>query len=103
MIIISCVRSNPRFLKEDSTKGQGLVLERKRWVVSEHLRNMITSFACALTTILLRMNVAITRAKELLVVIGNGELLQRDPYWKSFLQFTIRNKLWVVQPKTAYD
>ena len=49
------------------------------------------------------MNVAITRAKELLVVIGNGELLQRDPYWKSFLQFTIRNKLWVVQPKAAYD
>jgi hypothetical protein len=42
-----------------------------------------------------RMNVAITRAKELLVVVGNGELLQRDPYWKSFLQFALRNKLWV--------
>ena len=41
------------------------------------------------------MNVAITRAKELLVVIGNGALLQRDPYWKAFLAFTIRNKLWV--------
>jgi superfamily I DNA and/or RNA helicase len=39
------------------------------------------------------MNVAITRAKELLVVIGNGALLQRDPYWKAFLQFTLRNKL----------
>jgi superfamily I DNA and/or RNA helicase len=39
------------------------------------------------------MNVAITRAKELLVVIGNGTLLQRDPYWKAFLAFTIRNKL----------
>jgi len=39
------------------------------------------------------MNVAITRAKELLVVVGNGALLQRDPYWKSFLQFSVRNKL----------
>lgn len=39
------------------------------------------------------MNVAITRAKELLVVVGNGALLQRDPYWKPFLAFAIRNKL----------
>jgi len=71
VIIISCVRSRPRFLKEDATKGLGLVFERKR------------------------MNVAITRAKELLVVIGNGALLQRDPYWKAFLQFTLRNKLYM--------
>jgi len=70
VIIISCVRSQQRFLKEDATKGLGLVFERKR------------------------MNVAITRAKELLVVIGNGALLQRDPYWKAFLQFTLRNKLY---------
>jgi hypothetical protein len=48
-----------------------------------------------LVMVLIRMNVAITRAKELLVVIGNGTLLQRDPYWKSFLQFTFRNKLSV--------
>jgi len=41
------------------------------------------------------MNVAITRAKELLVVIGNGAVLQRDPYWKAFLQFSLRNKLYV--------
>jgi len=70
VIIISCVRSRPRFLKEDATKGLGLVFERKR------------------------MNVAITRAKELLVVIGNGTLLQRDPYWKAFLQFTLRHNLY---------
>jgi len=70
VVIISCVRSNPRFLEEDGRKGLGFVFERKR------------------------MNVAITRAKELLVVIGNGALLQRDPYWKAFLAFTIRNKLY---------
>jgi len=40
------------------------------------------------------MNVAITRAKELLIVVGNAGLLcQRDPYWKGFLQFALRHKL----------
>lgn len=71
VVIISCVRSNPRFLDEDARRGLGLFRERKR------------------------MNVAITRAKELLVVVGNGSLLQRDSYWKSFLQFAIRHKLYV--------
>ncbi|KAK7014215.1 AAA domain-containing protein [Favolaschia claudopus] len=63
--IISCVRSSNRFLNEDLSRGLGLV-----------------------------MNVAITRAKELLVVIGNGKMLQQDPFWRSFLQFTLRNKLY---------
>lgn len=70
VVIISCVRSSPRFLEEDHKKGLGLMFERKR------------------------MNVAITRAKELMVVVGNGALLQRDPYWKSFLQFALRNGLY---------
>ncbi|KAJ7431230.1 P-loop containing nucleoside triphosphate hydrolase protein [Mycena latifolia] len=68
--IISCVRSSTRFLKDDLSRGLGLVYERKR------------------------MNVAITRAKELLVVIGNAAILQQDPFWRSFLQFTLRNKLY---------
>ncbi|KAG6908482.1 hypothetical protein DXG01_004485 [Tephrocybe rancida] len=75
VVIISCVRSSPRFLEEDKAKGLGLVFEKKRR--------------------LFRMNVAITRAKELLVVIGNGSILKRDPYWKGFLEFSIRNKLYV--------
>ncbi|KAJ7452153.1 P-loop containing nucleoside triphosphate hydrolase protein [Mycena galericulata] len=72
--IISCVRSSTRFLKDDLSRGLGLVYERKR------------------------MNVAITRAKELLVVIGNGAILQQDPFWRSFLQFTLRNKLYLGPP-----
>lgn len=44
-----------------------------------------------------RMNVAITRAKELLVVIGNAVMLSKhDPYWKAFLQFALRHKLYVL-------
>ncbi|KAL1712139.1 P-loop containing nucleoside triphosphate hydrolase protein [Schizophyllum commune] len=69
--IVSCVRSRSRFLAEDQKKGLGLVFERKR------------------------MNVALTRAKELLVVVGNGNLLKRDPYWKSFLQFVLRHDLYM--------
>ncbi|KAF8172752.1 P-loop containing nucleoside triphosphate hydrolase protein [Mycena galopus ATCC 62051] len=68
--IISCVRSSTRFLKDDLARGLGLVYERKR------------------------MNVAITRAKELLVVIGNAKILQQDPSWRAFLQFTLRNQLY---------
>ncbi|KAK7460460.1 adenylosuccinase ade13 [Stygiomarasmius scandens] len=71
VVIISCVRSSARFLKEDGEKGIGLVFEKKR------------------------MNVAITRAKELLVVVGNGDLLKKDPYWKGFLQFALRNSLYI--------
>lgn len=72
VVIISCVRSNKRFLEEDARRGLGVFHERKR------------------------MNVAITRAREVLVVVGNGELLSKDPYWKSFLQFTLRHKLCVL-------
>ncbi|KAF9265127.1 P-loop containing nucleoside triphosphate hydrolase protein [Marasmius fiardii PR-910] len=71
VVVISCVRFTPKYLAEDTAKGIGLVFERKR------------------------MNVAITRARELLVVVGNGALLNLDPYWKGFLQFAIRNRLYV--------
>ena len=87
MIIISCVRSSARFLEEDYAKGFGLVSERKRYVFSQTAGSVRANRLCV------RMNVSITRAKELLVIIGNGELLKRDPYWKSLLQFAIRNKL----------
>ncbi|TFK71577.1 P-loop containing nucleoside triphosphate hydrolase protein, partial [Pluteus cervinus] len=71
VVILSCVRSHRRFLEEDALKNMGVIFEKKR------------------------MNVAITRARELLIVVGNGKLLSSDPYWKSFIQFTIRNKLYV--------
>ncbi|OLP79079.1 Regulator of nonsense transcripts 1 [Symbiodinium microadriaticum] len=37
-----------------------------------------------------RLNVAITRAKSLLVVIGCAELLQTDPVWRSYINFLDR-------------
>ncbi|KAJ7619298.1 P-loop containing nucleoside triphosphate hydrolase protein [Roridomyces roridus] len=35
------------------------------------------------------------KSQELLIVIGNGAILQQDPFWRSFLQFMLRNKLYV--------
>lgn len=70
IIIISAVRSSRRFIAEDSFKGLGLMFEKKR------------------------MNVGITRARELLIVVGNGETLKKDPYWRSFLQFVLRHGLY---------
>jgi len=40
-----------------------------------------------------KMNVALTRAKFGLIVIGKRELLLKDPNWKSFLDFCERNGL----------
>lgn len=38
-----------------------------------------------------RFNVAVTRAKALLIVVGNPLLLGHDPDWKAFLEFCKEN------------
>ena len=43
------------------------------------------------------MNVALTRAKEGLIVIGNPAVLATDNYWTAFLAFCRRNGLWLDQ------
>ena len=35
------------------------------------------------------MNVAITRAKALLIVVGNPYVLSTDPHWEEFLKFAL--------------
>jgi superfamily I DNA and/or RNA helicase len=40
-----------------------------------------------------KMNVALTRAKFGLIVIGRREILLQDPNWKAFLDFCERNGL----------
>jgi hypothetical protein len=37
-----------------------------------------------------RFNVATTRAKELLIIIGHAETLYEDAYWKAMIQFAAR-------------
>lgn len=73
-VILCTTRTRCRFLEEDFIKGAGIVHEPKKF------------------------NVAITRAKQGLVVIGNPWALDMDPYWSAFLRFCWRNGLWQNDP-----
>ncbi|XP_058797499.1 probable RNA helicase armi [Phymastichus coffea] len=62
VIILSTVRTAENKVKEDIRHALGFVSARER------------------------LNVAITRARALLVIIGNPKLLEQDVYWRSVLQ-----------------
>lgn len=70
MVIFCTTRSRDRFLAQDRSKGLGVMHEPRR------------------------LNVALTRAKSGLVVIGNPDLLVTDEHWKHFLAFCWRNGHW---------
>ena len=42
-----------------------------------------------IASVLQRFNVAVTRAKALLIVVGNPYLLRMDPNWNQLLQYVI--------------
>eukprot|EP00798_Chlamydomonas_sp_ICE-L_P006125 gene6125-2731_t len=73
-ILISTVRSEDKNLQHDVKHRLGFLNNPKRF------------------------NVAITRAKALLIVVGNPKVLSQDPCWAAFLQFVHRNGGWVGQP-----
>lgn len=69
-VVILCVtRARRRFVQEDKKLGWGII----------GMPN--------------KMNVALTRAKYGLIVVGNRELLVEDPDWRAFLSFCDRNGL----------
>lgn len=69
-VVILCVtRSRKRFVKKDQQLGWGII----------GMPN--------------KMNVALTRAKSGLIVIGRRELLMEDPHWQAFVEFCERNGL----------
>ncbi|KAF9566555.1 RNA helicase [Agrocybe pediades] len=63
VIIISTVRSNTDFVTSDIRRSLGFVANKNR------------------------MNVALTRAQALLIVIGNPIVLSLDPLWRAFLSY----------------
>ncbi|KAK3103257.1 hypothetical protein FSP39_017883 [Pinctada imbricata] len=71
VIIVSTVRSNPDYLSEDLTFKLGFLKNPKRF------------------------NVTLTRAKALLIVVGNPDTLSQDPHWKGFIDFCCQNKAYV--------
>ncbi|GAA6058655.1 hypothetical protein JCM10212_004066 [Sporobolomyces blumeae] len=75
VVIISPVRSvHARWIEHDRQTNRGLIFEPKRF------------------------NVAMTRAKELLLVVGNAQTLCVDPNWRSFYHLCVRNRAFVGPP-----
>jgi len=70
LVILCTTRTRERFVEQDLAKGLGVIHEPRRF------------------------NVALTRAKHGLIVIGNPAVLGRDGNWKAFLSFCYRNGLW---------
>ncbi|KAI3356934.1 hypothetical protein L3Q82_003576 [Scortum barcoo] len=63
VIMVSTVRSSPKYAKTDQKFNLGFVKNEKRF------------------------NVAVTRAKALLIVVGNPQVLSTDPTWARFIQY----------------
>ncbi|KDR68378.1 hypothetical protein GALMADRAFT_257029 [Galerina marginata CBS 339.88] len=70
VIIISTVRSNKDFVTSDIRRSLGFVANKSR------------------------LNVALTRAQALLIVIGNPIVLSLDPLWRGFLNFVHTRGGW---------
>lgn len=69
-VVILCVtRANKKFVEQDQKLGWGVIGTPNK------------------------MNVALTRAKFGLIVVGSRQLLIEDPNWKAFLDFCDRNGL----------
>lgn len=79
MVILCTTRTRKRFVEQDNFKGFGVINEPRRF------------------------NVALTRAKEGLIVIGNPRVLELDAKWKSLLMFCWRNELWADKQKSGYE
>lgn len=74
IIIVSTVRSKPKLLEYDNKFHLGFLNNPKRF------------------------NVALTRAKALVIVVGNPNLLQYETYWRMFIQYCIDNKCMTGAP-----
>lgn len=71
LVIVCTTRTRSRFVEQDLLHGYGIINAAKRF------------------------NVALTRAKEGLIVIGNPETLAlNDSNWRVFLSYCYRNGLW---------
>ncbi|KAK4503982.1 hypothetical protein PRZ48_004897 [Zasmidium cellare] len=67
LVIICTTRTRDRFIEQDLARGLGVIHEPRRF------------------------NVALTRAKEGLIVLGNPHVLGQDENWASFIAFCLRN------------
>lgn len=76
IILVSTVRTEERHTASDSKFGLGFLHCAKR------------------------MNVAISRARALLVVFGKREMLEKDSHWKKLIDFSVANGTYVNDERT---
>ncbi|XP_043932875.1 helicase MOV-10 isoform X2 [Protopterus annectens] len=79
VIIISTVRTSGDYLKMDEEFSLGFVKNPKRF------------------------NVAMTRAKSLLIVVGNPVILSKDPIWMKFINYCSEKGGWTGYVSTGDD
>lgn len=70
VIVLSLTRSSDVFVRHDIQRRIGVFGQFKR------------------------SNVALTRAENLFVVVGNPEVMKCDPVWEQWLLFCLRNGIW---------
>lgn len=70
LVIVCTTRTRDRFIDQDLARGLGVIHEPRRF------------------------NVALTRAMQGLIVIGNPSVLSQDENWASFMAFCRRNGAW---------
>lgn len=76
VIMLSLTRSSTELVNADKERRAGLFHQPKR------------------------MNVALTRADHLLVVVGNPDTMSKDPAWNDWLGFCRENGLWYGERET---
>lgn len=94
---MSTVRSKEDLLAYDLKHTLGFVSSPRRFN-GEYLYNVISAVSktdiCA---------VAVTRAKALLIVVGNPAVLGLDPLWRRFLNFVYRGGGWTGSSGPTWD
>ncbi|XP_028262753.1 putative helicase mov-10-B.1 [Parambassis ranga] len=68
VVMVSTVRSSINYVKMDKDFNIGFLANEKRF------------------------NVAMTRARSLLIVVGNPVILNKDPTWKKFINYCVEQK-----------
>lgn len=57
----------------------------------ENLRNYDLKYKLGFISNPRRVNVAITRAQALMIIVGNPQLLCQDPHWRSVIKYCFDN------------
>jgi len=93
VIIISTVRSSREFVSYDLKHTLGFVANPRRF-------NGMYIFNYSSRNIPIVIPVSVTRAKALLIVIGDPVILSLDPLWRAFLNYIYNNGGWKGPPIT---